>query len=103
MWLLFGAKTKARPVADGLTVDRHCPECNQTRLFLECDVTDKIDLFFVKVGEATQRRLVCSECGHDEAPPPSSPKPPPPAKPKLTMSEGDKDKLLADLKRRMGK
>jgi hypothetical protein len=110
--LLFGAKSKARLVDGGRVEERHCAECGRATVFRECDVTDRFDVFFVELGQSTQRRLVCSECGEDialdEAParvaPAATTKPVLPATPaKRALSERDKDRLLEELKQRMKK
>ena len=111
MWLVFGNKTRARPVPGGREIERRCAECNEVRRFAECDVADKVSLFAVSVFEMTSRRMVCPECGEDfEVPPaaetrsPSAVSSPPPARiasPPKGPSAGDLEKMLADLKKKM--
>jgi hypothetical protein len=111
MWLLFGNKTRVRPVPDGRAIERHCDGCNQVRRFVECDVADEVSLFAVSVLDMESRRMVCPECGEDfEVPaalaPASRPASPPRAEGASSPrgpSEGDLDKMLADLKKKMGK
>ena len=107
MWLVLGNKTKAQSVPGGRTLDRHCPGCRTTRTFVECDVKDSVSAFFVTVFEATQRRLVCLDCGEDvgleEAPAaPTTPRPATPAPARPTPSDAEKDAMLAALKKKMG-
>jgi len=113
MWILFGNKTRARPVPGGRAIERRCTECNQVRRFVECDVADTVSLFSVPVFEMKNRRMVCPDCGDDfevspapDARPPNSVSAPPPAEkasPTQRPSERDLDKMLADLKKKMGR
>jgi uncharacterized Zn finger protein (UPF0148 family) len=111
MWILFGNKTRVRPVAGGQTVERHCAECKQVRKFVECEVADKVSVFFVPLFDMKNRRMVCPECGDDHevsstANPRErkSPSPPPAASPSTRHrpSDGDLEKMLADLKKKLG-
>jgi hypothetical protein len=108
MWMLFGNKTRVRPVSGGREIERYCPECKTVRKFQECDVADNVSVFFVSVVDMKSRRMVCPECGEDDemppdadAKPPASTTRPPPPKPAATDS--DLEKMLADLKQRMRK
>jgi hypothetical protein len=106
MWVVFGNKTRARPIDGGLAVEQHCPGCNQTRKFVECEVADKVSLFFVSVLDLKSRRLVCQACGEDlempaAAPRPRESRPAPP--PKARASDKELDRMLADLKKNLGK
>jgi hypothetical protein len=65
MFLFGGKKTKFRPVKGGRSGARACKECQATVTFHECEVTDKVHVFFVELFEAKTRRMVCSECGED--------------------------------------
>jgi hypothetical protein len=113
MWILFGNKTRVRPVPGGMALERHCDECNQVRRFVECDVADKVSVFFVSLFDMKNRRLVCPECGDDHEVPPasaaraSSSTPPPAAArraaPAPRASDRDVEKMLANLKKKMGK
>jgi hypothetical protein len=113
MWILFGNRTRVRPVRDGRAIERHCSECKQVRRFVECDVADKVSVFFVPVFDMTSRRMVCPECGDDcdvpsdaEARPANSAGPTRPASsasPPPRPSESDLEKMLADLKEKLGK
>jgi hypothetical protein len=105
--MLIGNKTRARPVPGGRTVERSCDECEAVRTFTECEVADKVSLFFVPVLDLKSRRLVCSECGRIASSrpkrrpprPPRRPGAPPPPRPARAILE----KMLADLKKKMGK
>jgi hypothetical protein len=105
--MLIGNKTRARPVPGGRTVERRCDECQAVRTFTECEVADKVSLFFVPVLDLKSRRLVCAECGEDCELPPEAPAAaaasPPRSAPAPKASAGDLEKMLADLKKKMGK
>src|SRR3954466_15762678 len=104
MWLVFGNRTKVRPIPGGIDREQPCPTCRTSRRFRECDVADQVSVFFVPVLDATTRRLVCTECGEDLDVPEAAAKPkvsvPPtqPAAPPVTDKE--LDKRLAALKKR---
>jgi hypothetical protein len=102
---LFGAKTRFKQAPDGKVVERGCDECGTTRTFVECDVTDELQIFFTSVAKGTQRRLVCTECGEDiEVEAPSAPRASAPSRPaplKKDLSEAEKDAMLAALKHKM--
>src|SRR5262245_61015953 len=104
MWLIFGNSTRARPVAGGRVVNQRCPDCEQVTKFVECDVSDKVKLFFVPVLKMKNRRMVCSECGED-LPVPEPEARPAPARaeppPRPRTSPKDLDRMLADLKKKM--
>lgn len=117
MWLVLGNKTRARRVDGGREGRRFCPDCNAIAAFVECDVTDKVDLFFVEVLHHTMRRMVCLECGTDlgieefflkessRAPAKvthqnSSPKSRSVAV-RRTIGDAEKEEMLAALKRKM--
>src|SRR5262245_55777953 len=99
MWILFGNKTRVRPVPGGQTVERHCDDGNEVRRLVGGDVADKVSLFFVPLFDMKTRRLVCRECGDDvevrgggEGRPPSAAQPPPAArKPSPPPRASDKD------------
>jgi hypothetical protein len=105
--MLFGNKTRVRPVAGGHEIERFCPECKTVRKFQECDVADKVTVFFVEVADMNSRRMVCPECGEDEEMPteaaPSPEAPPPAPAPRRGPTDGELDKMLADLKAKLGK
>jgi hypothetical protein len=61
MWV-FGADTRAEPVAGGREDHRPCPECQRVTRFVECEVRNVYKAFFLKVGSTTQRRFACLEC-----------------------------------------
>lgn len=113
MWLLFGSKTRVKPVEGGRTVERYCDECKAVRKLVECDVKDRLHVFLVNLGEMVTRRMVCRECGEDydlpaDARPAAAPVPAPagqargkaPAPPAKAPAP-DLDKMLADLKKKM--
>jgi len=103
-WLLIGNKTRARPVPGGRTVQRRCEQCQALRTFTECEIADKVSLFFVSVLDVKSRRLVCSECGDDcELPPDAPAAAPVPTRstPAPKASDRDLEKMLADLKKKM--
>jgi hypothetical protein len=107
MWLLGGAKTKFKSVRGGYSEDRHCDECEETTSWRECDVRDRLSLFFIDLVDTTQRRLVCMECGSDAELPARKTQPiakpvqntPSPRRP----SARETDKMLAELKKKMGR
>lgn len=112
MWLLFGAGSKKKPVKGGLRADGWCVKCEANRTFLECEIADKVDIFFVSVVESKTRRLCCEECGDDVDMPAATAAPPVAAAarkpalesaPRRALSEKEKDKLLAELKKKMSK
>ena len=110
MWVVFGNRTKVRPVPGGIDRQQPCPACRAERRFVECDVADQVSVFFMPVIDHTTRRLVCTECGEDlEVPaaprsvqsPPGPARAPEPARPAITDKE--LEKRLAALKKQMGK
>lgn len=102
MWMLFGAASKKKPIRGGAQVERWCQECKAQRTFVECEIEDKLDVFFIPVIQGKSRGMICSECCEDlesEAPAPVRAKAPPPAK--RSFSEKEKDAMLAALKKKM--
>lgn len=104
MWLLLGNKSKARRVDGGREADLRCDECERVTRFVECDIKDKVSVFFVELGSMSSRRMVCTECGEDvemdtAAPPPTASLPVVTRQP---ISEKDIDKKLKELKKKMG-
>ena len=55
--IIFGGKSRWKQVKEGRQGRRFCPECEAIRTFVECDVTDKLQLFFVEVGLIRSRGL----------------------------------------------
>src|SRR5262245_55441332 len=106
MWLIFGGRTKARPVSGGRVEERQCWDCGRRTKFRECDVTDKFTVFFVELAQTTQRRLVCTECGEDLALDSVERQPLPAARPvreaKRPVGDREIDDRLANLKNKMG-
>jgi hypothetical protein len=109
MWTIFGNRTKARQIKGGREETRHCPGCGTTSRYIECDVTDKVHVFFIDLVELTQRRMVCSSCGEDaeiddsaqRTTTPAIAAHPPAAPPRKPPSETEKDRMLAELKAKM--
>src|SRR5215471_15537768 len=109
MWLL-GSNSRFREVPGGQVVERHCDDCEKLTTFVECEVKDKVSVFFVPVMDMSSRRLVCRECGEDvelPQPEPAQPAealvPPVASKPPSRPSEQDLDAMLAELKKKMPK
>ncbi len=99
--ILFGGKSRTRQVPGGRQLQRRCDGCGCERTFVECEIEDAIDVFFIPVLQGRSRRLVCVECGDDvelEAQPAARPTPSAAAV-RRTFSEREKDDLLAALKR----
>ncbi len=65
MWIIFGNRTRAKPVEGGLRVKRYCAECEAATTWQECEVKDRVHVFFVDLFSMKQRRLVCTDCGED--------------------------------------
>src|SRR5262245_27389182 len=113
MLIPFGNKTQFRPVPDGRVLEQHCTECDEVQRLVECDVVDKVSVFFVSVVDMKSRRMVCQACGEDvDVPPDADARPAgsagvtPPAQqsaPRQQPSDGDLEQMLADLKKKMGK
>ena len=110
MLIPFGNKTQFRPVPDGRAIEQHCAECDKVQRFVECDVVDKVSVFFVSVVDMKTRRMVCPECGEDVDVPPAAEARPASATPSAQKSspaqrpsDGDLEKMLADLKKKMGR
>ena len=111
MWILFGGRTKAQPIQGGREEQRPCEKCGTITRHIECDLTDKVHVFFIDLLSATQRRLVCVRCGDDVEMPEehaTSAKPRGPAKAALpwsperrALSEKEEDRRLEELKARM--
>ncbi len=53
------------PFHVGLGVKRYCAECEAATTWQECEVTDRVHVFFVDLFSMKQRRLVCTDCGED--------------------------------------
>src|SRR5262245_29271259 len=93
MWMLFGAASKKKPIRGGLQTQRWCPECKAEQTFVECEIEDKVDIFFIPVLQGKSRHLVCSECGEEleqEATPKAAPKRTV-SEPKRTFTDEEKD------------
>ena len=107
MWMLFGNKTHVRPVEGGRTLERYCDECKKVQTLVECDVKDRVTVFFVNVGDMETRRMVCRECGEDYDLPDvaEAPARPVPVAPRSASApaktERELDEMLADLKKKM--
>ena len=101
MWIIVGKKTQSKRIPGGRYLERLCKPCGKVTMHVECDVRDEINAFFLPVFAATQRRMVCVECGEDLAVEEALAAPPPPRRP-ARISEAEKDDLLAALKKKMG-
>src|SRR6185369_16471957 len=101
--------------AGGRVVEQTCPTCKKVARFVECDVSDKMSVMFVKVLDMTSRRMVCTECGEDlDVPAPAAkgvataPNPCPPSRAASAPAARERatpaelDRMLADLKKKMG-
>jgi hypothetical protein len=109
MWLIVGGRTKVKRIEGGRELKRHCEECKKVTTFAECDMLDRLEVFFVSLLDVTSRRLVCMTCGEDvdiEAPAsaPASARAPAELPPKrLRADDPEIDDMLAALKKRIGK
>jgi hypothetical protein len=65
---MAGPRTKARRIDGGRQEQHRCGECAKVTTFSECDVVDKLHVFFVPLLEMKSRRLVCTTCGEDVDP-----------------------------------
>lgn len=65
MWILFGAKTKSKVVEGGRRGERACPDCEKPTTWVECDVKDSFNVFFVDLIDTKSRCMRCTECGED--------------------------------------
>lgn len=76
MWILVGSKTRVRRIPDGRVVRRRCEDCDAVTEWAECDMLDRIELFFISMLDTKSRRFVCLQCGDDvhpdDVPPPTS-------------------------------
>ncbi len=64
MWLFLGAGEKARPVVGGHQETRDCDKCGQTTVFYEQELTNTIELYFVKVFAFAPKNVMrCGACG----------------------------------------
>ena len=110
MWLLFGNRTKARPVPGGRALDQSCRKCQAIRHFIECEIGDQVSVFFIPLVDLKSRRLVCTTCGDDVEIPvaghadrsPTDPTSTPGAKGPSRPSEEELSRMLGALKRKMG-
>lgn len=122
MWLVVGTGTKVKRIEGGRELRRRCQKCEKVTTFAECDVLDRLEVFFVSLLDMTSRRLVCMTCGDDvdievPASPPTSSRAPasvgtkapvanrpaalPPKRPRA--DDPEIDYMLAELKNRIGK
>ncbi len=62
MFLIFGRKTKYRPLDDGRKVRRRCPECGQDADILACERVHSYRAYFVKLFDTQKAVWVCSAC-----------------------------------------
>lgn len=109
MWVLFGSKTKAKPVPGGHEVQKRCRKCQKVTQHIECDITDALHVFFIELADSTQRRMVCTGCGEDsdveQQPKTKAASQAPPRQPDPATArgakDGDVDSKLTELKERM--
>ena len=62
MFLLFGRKTKYRPLAESHVVQRRCPECGQDARIFACERVHTYEAWFVGLFDTNQQVWVCSGC-----------------------------------------
>ena len=62
MFLLFGRKTKFRPLEGGRRVRRRCPECGQEAEILACERVHTYEAYFVGLFDTAKAVWVCSAC-----------------------------------------
>lgn len=67
MFILFGAKSRAKVVEGGRRGQRRCDDCEKRTDWVECLVKDSFNVFFVDVLESAARCMRCCECGEDMA------------------------------------
>jgi len=65
MWLIVGGRTKVQRIEGGREVQRRCTECEKVTTFAECDMLDRVEVFFVSLLDMKSRRMVCMTCGDD--------------------------------------
>jgi hypothetical protein len=63
-FVMFGTKGKARRVPDGLVETRHCPECDKTTTFHECEVETTFTAYhFIDLWSSKATQFACAACG----------------------------------------
>lgn len=106
MWIVVGGRTKVNRVEGGREAKHPCKECEKITSWSECDMVDKLEVFFVSLLDMKSRRMVCMTCGEDLDPAEIFvPAPPPalsPAKP-IRRDDPEIDDMLAELKARIRK
>src|SRR5689334_20316814 len=65
MWFIVGGRTKVERIDGGREIQRRCDKCEKVTTFAECDVLDRIEVFFVSLLDTKLRRMVCMKCGED--------------------------------------
>jgi len=107
--VLWGVSTRFGAVPNGRREQRRCDECEKLTSFYEANATDKLEVFFVELAGARQRRMVCEECGHDIPVDEKQPAAAPtrtataPSPPRARPTEKELSADLAALKKKMGK
>jgi hypothetical protein len=63
-FVMFGTKGKTRRVPDGRVETRHCPECDKTTTFHECEVETTFTAYhFLDLWSSKATQFGCSACG----------------------------------------
>lgn len=62
MFLIFGRKTKYRPIEGSRRIRRRCPECSQEAEILECERLHTYEAYFVSLFDTSSTVWVCSAC-----------------------------------------
>src|SRR5689334_14467777 len=76
MWV--SGQSRYHVVEGGMSLEAWCESCEAGRTFVECELLEQLQVYFVPVANGRLRRLACVECGHDmELPRPASTLPDP--------------------------
>lgn len=62
MFLIFGRKTKYRPLDDGRRVRRRCPACGEDADIRACERVHSYRAYFVQLFATNKAVWVCSAC-----------------------------------------
>jgi hypothetical protein len=64
VWVIIGTRAKSSRVPDGAKVERHCPNCAETTMFYEKEMTDTFRLYFIDIFDISRQRVMaCGACG----------------------------------------